>query len=82
YLGGSFSEPIVSVDKKTVAMRAGGALALGVLSPFATMVPLVDVAPSKESGCAQLIHEAKSKSQAPVSQNTPPTKNSQIPREN
>jgi hypothetical protein len=82
YLGGSFSEPTVSVDKKTVAMRAGGALALGVLSPLATMLPLVDVAPSKQSGCAQLIQEAKSKPQAPVPQNTPLTKNSLTSRAN
>jgi uncharacterized protein involved in outer membrane biogenesis len=61
YVTGSFREPTVNIDKKSVAMRAGGALALGVLSPLAVMFPLVDVAPNSGSQCAQLILDYRSK---------------------
>jgi uncharacterized protein involved in outer membrane biogenesis len=65
YVGGSFKNPTVSVDKGVVAMRAGGAVALGVLTPFAAMLPLVDVGPGKESECAKLLQEVQTRPQAP-----------------
>lgn len=65
YVGGSFKSPTVSIDKGAVAMRAGGAVALGVLTPFAAMLPLVDVGPGKGSECAALLRDAQTKPQAP-----------------
>jgi uncharacterized protein involved in outer membrane biogenesis len=65
YVGGSFKDPIVSVDKGALAMRAGGAVALSVLTPFAALLPLVDVGPGKDSECAKLLQQAQTKPQAP-----------------
>jgi uncharacterized protein involved in outer membrane biogenesis len=66
YVNGSFSKPDVSIDKKSVALRAGGAVALGVLSPFAVMFPLVDVSSNGNSECERLIQDYKTKPQIPV----------------
>lgn len=62
YVGGTFAEPQVNIDKGKVALRAGGALALGVLTPVAALLPLVDVGPGKDSDCAKVILQAKAKS--------------------
>jgi len=67
YLTGTFRNPDASIDKKAVALRTGGAIALGVLSPLAVMFPLVDIAGNNNSGaeCARLIQDYKIKPQAP-----------------
>jgi AsmA protein len=59
YVRGSFAKPTVSVDKGRVAMRAAGAVALGVINPFLALIPLVDTGPGKDSDCGQLVHDAK-----------------------
>jgi AsmA protein len=59
YVRGSFAKPVVSVDKGKVAIRAAGALALGVINPLLALIPLVDTGPGKDSDCGQLVHDAK-----------------------
>lgn len=59
YVRGSFAKPTVSVDKGRVALRAAGAVALGVINPFLALIPLVDAGPGKDSDCGQLVHDAK-----------------------
>ncbi len=66
YVTGSFSKPDVSIDKKSVVLRAGGAVALGVLSPLAVMFPLVDVASNDGSACVRLNQQYKTKPQSPI----------------
>jgi AsmA protein len=61
YIRGSFARPEVGVDKGRVAVRALGAIALGVVSPLLAMIPLIDAGPGKDSDCAQLVHDAKVK---------------------
>lgn len=61
YLRGSFAKPQVGVDKGRVAVRALGALALGVVNPFLVMLPLIDPGPGKDSDCGQLIRDARAK---------------------
>lgn len=63
YVGGTFKNPAIDIDKKTVALRTGGAIALGVLTPFAALLPLVDTGPAKDSECANLLHEMQAKPQ-------------------
>lgn len=58
YVRGSFSQPTVTVDKGRVALRAAGAVALGVINPLLALIPLVDAGPGKDSDCAQLVREA------------------------
>ena len=59
YIGGTFAKPTVGVDKGRVALRAAGAVALGLLNPFLALIPLVDRGPGQDSDCSQLMHEAK-----------------------
>lgn len=68
YLTGSFRNPDVSIDKKSVALRTGGAVALSVLSPLAVLFPLVDVAGNSDNGaqCARLMEDYRSRPQVPV----------------
>ncbi len=59
YIRGTFAKPNVGVDKGRVALRAGGALALGLLNPFLALAPLIDPGPGQDSDCGQLMREAR-----------------------
>ncbi|OBV40186.1 AsmA family protein [Janthinobacterium psychrotolerans] len=65
YVKGTFSDPDVSVDKGVLALRAGGALALAAVAPFAALLPLVNAGPGEQSECAALLSQAGSKPVAP-----------------
>ena len=65
YIRGSFAKPAVSVDKGRVAVRALGALALGLVNPLLTLIPLIDAGPGKDSDCGELVREAKALPRAP-----------------
>src|SRR5487761_2246933 len=58
YIRGSFAMPDVEVDKGRVALRAIGAIALGIASPVLALIPLIDAGPGKDSDCAKLVREA------------------------
>ncbi|MHB8666473.1 MAG: AsmA family protein [Burkholderiales bacterium] len=59
YIRGSFARPDVEVDKGRVALRAIGAIALGIASPVLALLPLIDAGPGKNSDCAKLVREAR-----------------------
>ncbi|MFZ6642417.1 AsmA family protein [Undibacterium sp. TC4M20W] len=59
YVRGSFLHPQVSVDKGVMALRAGGAIGLALLTPFAALLPLVSAGPDQPSGCEALLKTAK-----------------------
>ncbi|OYO25797.1 AsmA family protein [Janthinobacterium sp. PC23-8] len=65
YVKGTFSDPDVSVDKGVLALRAGGALALAAVAPFAALLPLVNAGPGEQSECAALLNQAGRKPVAP-----------------
>lgn len=65
YVRGDFNGPKVSVDKGVLALKAGGALALGLAAPVAALLPLVNAGPGKESQCAQLLAQVSVKPVAP-----------------
>ncbi|MYM83300.1 AsmA family protein [Duganella sp. FT50W] len=65
YVRGTFKTPDVSVDKGTLALRAGGALALAVVAPVAAIVPLVSTAPGETPACRTLIAQLGGKAVAP-----------------
>lgn len=65
YVTGNFKAPNVSVDKGVLALKAGGAIALGALAPVAALLPLVNVGPGENSECAQLLQGIKGKPTAP-----------------
>lgn len=59
YIRGSFAKPQASIDKTKVALRGAGALILGAINPFLTLIPLIDSGPGKNSECGRLIHQAQ-----------------------
>ena len=66
YVRGDFNAPKVSVDKGVLAMKAGGAIALGIAAPLAALIPLVNAGPGRDSQCAQLLANAAVKPVAPT----------------
>ena len=62
YVKGPFKNPKVEVDKGVLALKAGSALALGVLAPVAAaLIPLVNVGPGEKSPCGTLLAQANIK---------------------
>ena len=65
HLTGTFKDPDVGVDKGVLALKAGGAVALGVLAPAAALLPLINIGPDQQSNCAGLLADARQKPVAP-----------------
>lgn len=66
YVRGSFKQPRVSVDKRSLAMKAGGAIGLAILAPVASLLPLIKSGPGENSECAGLLADARIKPAAPA----------------
>lgn len=61
YVTGTLKKPDVSVDKAVLALRAGGALALGLTAPIAAaLIPLTDLSTGEDTRCADLLRRASS----------------------
>jgi hypothetical protein len=59
HIRGTFKDPQVRPDK-TLALRGGAALLLGVLiNPLAALIPLIETGPGKDSNCAAIFAAAK-----------------------
>ncbi len=65
HVRGQFNKPDVSVDKGVLAMKAGGAIALGLAAPLAALIPLINAGPGGDSQCAQLLQASNIKPKAP-----------------
>jgi uncharacterized protein involved in outer membrane biogenesis len=65
YVRGTLKQPDVDIDKGVIAMRAGGALALGALAAPAALVPLISAGGEGENQCATLLAAAREKPKAP-----------------
>lgn len=63
YMQGTFANPAVRPDFSTLAMRAGGAVALGLVNPLLALIPLIETGPGNDADCAGLLSRIKS---APV----------------
>ena len=65
YIRGSFANPTASVDKGRVALRAIGAVGLGLINPLLALIPLIDAGPGEDSDCGELVREARALQGAP-----------------
>jgi uncharacterized protein involved in outer membrane biogenesis len=65
YVRGSFKQPHLSIDKGVMALKAGSALALVILAPIASLIPLIKSGPGKNSECANLLAIARIKPVSP-----------------
>ena len=67
YAKGSFKNPDIGVQTGALAARAGTAVALGVLAtPFAALLPLLNVGTDDSSNCTYLVAAAKKDPKAPI----------------
>ncbi len=67
YVKGSFKKPDVGVDKGTVTLKAGAAVALGALAtPVAALLALINPGPGQENPCPGLMAQAGKKPVEPV----------------
>lgn len=55
YVKGTFKHPDVGVSKGALALRAGAAVALGLINPFAALIPLIAPSHNKPAPCEELI---------------------------
>ncbi|WP_374580919.1 AsmA family protein [Pseudoduganella sp.] len=65
YVRGTLKQPDVDIDKGVIALRAGGALALGALAAPAALVPLISAGGDGDNQCAALLAQAREKPKAP-----------------
>lgn len=74
YVAGTFKDPDVGVDKGVLALRAGGAVLLGIVAPVTAILPLINIDRDQQSDCANLLAEVKKQAVAP-----PPGKTAKTP---
>jgi uncharacterized protein involved in outer membrane biogenesis len=65
YVTGPFKDPNVGVDKGVLALKAGGAVLLGVLAPVAAILPLINISGEQQADCAKLLEDVQKKPMAP-----------------
>jgi uncharacterized protein involved in outer membrane biogenesis len=65
HVGGTFKNPEFSADTSGVAVRAGAAVALGIINPLAALIPLLPSAADKEANCAQLVEATHARGMSP-----------------
>ncbi len=73
---GSFASPNFRPEIGTLAARAGGAIALGLINPLAALLPLIETAPGKDTDCAELLATIKGAPVKNTDEPLPPKKRS------
>ncbi len=57
YVKGTFKNPKVGVDVGALALRAGAAVGLGLLNPFAALIPLISPSHNRDVPCSELFSQ-------------------------
>jgi len=65
YVKGTFKDPHIGVDALPLAARGAAAVGLGLLNPFAALIPLLAPSHHEEAPCAQLFKALQEKPMAP-----------------
>ncbi|MDO9419263.1 MAG: AsmA family protein [Herminiimonas sp.] len=65
YVKGTFKNPDIGLHKGALAAKAGGAIALGALTPLAAVIPLINPGRTEAIDCAKLLADYKEKPKAP-----------------
>ena len=66
-VGGTFSSPVAGPDKAALGVRAGLAIALGVVNPFLALLATIETGPGQDADCTGALAVASNtKSSAPV----------------
>jgi AsmA family protein len=65
YVKGTFKDPHVGVNAAALALRGGAAVGLGLINPFAALIPLLAPSNNKPLPCAQLLSQVRQAPTAP-----------------
>jgi AsmA family protein len=65
YAKGTFKNPHVGVNAAALALRGGAAVGLGLINPFAALIPLIAPSNNKPLPCQQLLASVGTKPVAP-----------------
>jgi AsmA family protein len=65
YAKGTFKNPHVGVDATALALRAGAMVGLGLINPFAALIPLIAPSNNKGLACQDLFAEMRERPVAP-----------------
>jgi uncharacterized protein involved in outer membrane biogenesis len=65
YAKGTFKDPHVGVNATALALRGGAMIGLGLINPFAALIPLIAPSNNKPLPCAQLLANVRTKPGAP-----------------
>ncbi|AOI58997.1 AsmA family protein [Burkholderia diffusa] len=61
YAKGTFKNPKVGVDAGALALRAGAVVGLGLINPFAALIPLIAPSNNRDVPCSELFGQMKAK---------------------
>ncbi|WP_207002267.1 AsmA family protein [Trinickia mobilis] len=65
YAKGTFKNPDVGVDAGALAVRGGAVVGLGLVNPFAALIPLIVPSNNKPLPCAQMLADMRTAPSAP-----------------
>ncbi|MGF6899591.1 AsmA family protein [Paraburkholderia sp. GAS348] len=65
YVKGTFKDPHVGVNAAALALRGGAVIGLGLINPFAALIPLLAPSNNKPLPCGQLLSQARQAPSAP-----------------
>jgi uncharacterized protein involved in outer membrane biogenesis len=65
YVKGTFKEPHVGVNAAALALRGGAAVGLGLINPFAALIPLLAPSNNKPLPCGELLAQVRQMPKAP-----------------
>lgn len=65
YVKGTFSNPHVGVDAAALALRGGAMIGLGLINPFAALIPLIAPSNNKPLPCNELLAQVNTRTSAP-----------------
>jgi uncharacterized protein involved in outer membrane biogenesis len=74
YIHGTFKNPDVGLYKGVIALKAGAAVGLAAVAPFAAIVPLINMGKTADTDCAGLLSDASAAPTAPAPGKKEPTK--------
>jgi uncharacterized protein involved in outer membrane biogenesis len=65
YVKGTFKDPHVGVNAAALALRGGAAIGLGLINPFAALLPLLAPSNNKPLPCSELLAQVRQTPKAP-----------------
>ncbi|MGV2291555.1 AsmA family protein [Trinickia sp. YCB016] len=74
YVKGTFKDPHVGVDAGALALRAGAMVGLGLINPFAALIPLIAPSNNQPLPCNDLLSQMKAAPSAPPPGKKEPSK--------